>query len=217
MPPKQIERVQPARRRGRGRGVRQATPTLQSYIGTVTDETLITGFTAFGRFAANPAEAVARRVAVVLGARFEPIEVSYAAAEAFVDRLAADPPARWVMLGVAGDSAVLRVERLARNRVGPSPDVRGVVRGPGAISSGLPDVLAGMLLPPAGPLPAGCAHSDDAGDYLCNFLYWLALTRLPQTHSAFVHVAPIDRLPEDDQVRAVLGLLGSHQTDGEQR
>lgn len=178
------------------------------YTPAVTDELLITGFTAFGRFAANPAEAIARRVAERLGARFEPLEVSYAAAEALVDRLAPAPPARWVMIGVAGDSAAVRVERVARNRVGPSADVRGVVRGPGSIDPGRPDVIAGTLLPSAGPLPEHCAFSDDAGDYLCNFLYWLALTRLPQTPAAFVHVAPTDRLSEDAQVLAVLELLG---------
>jgi pyroglutamyl-peptidase len=174
----------------------------------VSDALLITGFTAFGPFAANPAETIARRVAAVLGARFEPLEVSYAAAEALVDRLRADPPARWVIVGVASGSDHVRLERVARNRVGPTPDVRGAVRGPSLIDPAHQgDVLPGTLLPVAGDVPPCCAHSDDAGDYLCNFVYWRALADLPRTRSVFVHVVPLDRMPEDDQVRAVLDLL----------
>ena len=173
------------------------------------DDLLITGFTAFGRFAVNPAEAIARRVAATLAARFEPLEVSYAVAESFVARLRADPPARWVMVGVAGGSDRVRLERVARNRVGRTPDVQGVVRGPGPIDPGHPaDALPGTLLPTTADLPPCCERSDDAGDYLCNFVYWRALADLPATRSVFVHVVPADRLPEDEQVRAVLDLLG---------
>jgi pyroglutamyl-peptidase len=175
----------------------------------VNDDLLITGFTAFGRFAANPAEAIARGVAVAIGARLEPLEVSFAAVEVLAARLRLDPPGRWLMLGVAGDADRIRVERVARNWVGAGPDVRGMVRGPGRIDPAHPaDALSGTLLPAATDLPPGCGYSDDAGDYLCNFAYWRALVDLPGTRAGFVHVAPADRASEHEQVRAVLDLIG---------
>lgn len=172
----------------------------------MSDALLITGFTAFGRFAVNPAEAVARRCATALGGRFAPLEVSYAAVEAFVAR-PDGRPARWLLLGVAGGSGHVRVERVARNWVGAEPDARGAARGPGPIDPGRPAELAGTLIHGSCALPVGCSWSDDAGEYLCNFAYWRALADLPDTRSAFVHVAPVDRVPEDEQVRAVLALL----------
>src|SRR5213592_2679365 len=87
------------------------------------DRTLVTGFLAFGEFAINPSALLAE----ASGRRFELIEVAYAAADEFVARLDPGSFDRLVMLGVAGKSSSMRLEQVARNRIGPRGDVRGFV------------------------------------------------------------------------------------------
>jgi pyrrolidone-carboxylate peptidase len=41
--------------------------------------------------------------------------------------------------------------------------------------------------------------SEDAGDYLCNFAYFLALWHLPQVSCGFIHVPTFDRVPREEQ------------------
>ncbi len=42
--------------------------------------------------------------------------------------------------------------------------------------------------------------SYDAGDYLCNFAYFLALRRLPRVLCGFIHVPSFDRVPQQEQL-----------------
>lgn len=170
------------------------------------DDLLITGFTAFGTFAKNPAESVARQVAEESGARFEPLEVSYAAVDAFIDSLLTNPPARWAMVGVAGTAEKLRVETRARNVIGKSADVRGQAPA-GTISEAHPPFTDTNFFDDLPALPKCCVHSQDAGDYLCNYVYHQARTRLPGTKAVFFHITPTDKLDEATQVKAILELL----------
>ena len=145
------------------------------------DDLLVTGFLAFGRFATNPSALLAAS----LGRRHELLAVSYAAVDAFLDRVARDRSVkRLLMLGVCGTARSLRIERFGRNHVAPPADVTGETRGPGPIDPHGPPRLAGTLFPAAAanghddsnattssatpPRTAGAAWSDDAGAYLCN-------------------------------------------------
>lgn len=172
-------------------------------------DVLITAFSAFGRFSVNPSieigEAVARRV----GARFKPVEVSFAAAEALVDGLADAPPEVWLMLGVAEEAGVVRVERIARNQAGARVDVRGIGRRQGVIDTAAPASVEGRLFTKIINLPDGAAESDNAGDYLCNYLYLLGTMRLPTTRTGFIHVAPTERIEPARQVEIVAAVLHS--------
>lgn len=168
------------------------------------NDVLVTGFTAFGKFGINPAELIARQVATEIDARFEPLEVSYVAATAFVDTLITRPPKIWLMLGVAGKARKVRVERIARNWANKHPDVRQFTPGPRSLSKTHPRTLAGQLWHDDIELPPGVIHSRNAGTYLCNFIYWQAVTRLPKTQAGFIHVVPTERQSADQQVEAVL-------------
>ena len=163
--------------------------------------TLVTGFLGFGRFTENPSAELAR----TCGRPFELLEVSYEAADAFVATLPTRDVDRLLMLGVSGRATRPKLERVARNRTNDSPDVRGVVRGPGLIDSSAPDVFTSTLWADAGLVDA----SDDAGGYLCNYLFFRVAQALhvsSQTRFAFLHVPPADVMPLDAQ-RAVLGQL----------
>ena len=84
------------------------------------DRTFVTGFLAFEGFDVNPSALLAERS----GRRFELIEVSYSAVDAFLERLKPDSFDRWLMLGVAGKSSHMRTENFARNVIGARSDVR---------------------------------------------------------------------------------------------
>ena len=64
--------------------------------------TLVTGFLGFGRFATNPSAELAR----TCGRPHELIEVSYAAADAFVSRVGLAAIDQVVLMGVAGLAAL---------------------------------------------------------------------------------------------------------------
>jgi pyroglutamyl-peptidase len=163
--------------------------------------TLVTGFLAFGRFAENPSA----RLAESLGRPFELIEVAFAAADECIDRLAADAAHfdRLLMLGVRGDGSAIHLERVARNLIGPSPDVRGEAR-PGPIDPAGAAQMRTTLFD--SPVP-DTQFSDDAGSYLCNYAYYRALCRLPGKQVGFVHVPPVEAVPLEEQRRRLLRLL----------
>lgn len=164
--------------------------------------TLVTGFLAFEGFEVNPSALLARSS----GRPHELIEVAFDTVEGFLDRFVTASPAydRVLMLGVRGGGTRIEVERVARNHVGASPDVRGQVLGPGPIESDGPDALHGSLFPDGLQWPA----SHDAGCYLCNYIYYRALRRLPPTVKVgFAHVPPINAVPLHEQQRDLSRLL----------
>jgi pyroglutamyl-peptidase len=166
---------------------------------------LVTGFLPFGEHAVNPSA----RLAESCGKPFEILEVSFAAVDDFLLRLASAqlPPDVLLMLGLRGGGIGIDVERIARNHVGTSPDMRGETRGPGPINPGGPDVLPTRLFHGLS-LPQRFAPSDDAGCYLCNYVYYQALRRLPlAVRVGFVHVPPLDALPLEEQQRELHDLL----------
>ncbi len=168
-------------------------------------EILVTGFGPFGAFGENPSQALAERC----GLPFEVLEVAFRAADAFVDRLAADPPERLLLMGVAGGASRMRIEWVAQNRVGAHPDVRGEVYGPGPIDPTRPPNLAATLWAHE-PFGQPCdlwEPSVDAGTYLCNYVFFRSLSALPNTRTGFLHVPPAEALPLDAQMAALARVL----------
>ena len=162
--------------------------------------TLVTGFLPFGTFMANPSALLAESC----GRRFELIEVSFDAADRFLSRIGNERHAfdRLLMLGLRGAGTDIELERVARNHVGPDADVRGEVRGPGPVEPGAPGRLPSTLFD--GLTFASMSASDDAGCYLCNYVYYRALRLLPEKRVAFVHVPRLEVLPlAVQQVRIV--------------
>ena len=174
--------------------------------------TLVTGFLPFGGFSVNPSMLLAQSC----GRAFELLEVSYEAVDEWLDRIerAGAPFDQLLMLGLRGDGTTFYLEQVARNEIGASPDVRGVVRGPSPIEPNDPPLLAGTLFTGAvGSVRLSTEHraaevasSDNAGCYLCNYLYYRALLRFPGKRVGFVHVPPLEVVPLDAQ-RERLGRL----------
>lgn len=119
-------------------------------------------------------------------------------------------PRLCLLLGQAPGRTRVEIERVARNqRRFTMPDVKGrVVEGAPVVPGG-PESYSTTLLDPQGAvnrlrgleLPAGL--SEDAGLYLCNQVYYLALHQTASWEEAvqvaFVHVPllPSQRRPED--------------------
>jgi pyroglutamyl-peptidase len=177
-----------------------------------SDRTLVTGFLAFEGFDVNPSALLAERC----GRRFELIEVSYAAVDAFLDRLDPDSFDRWLMLGVAGRSSRMRIENLGRNVIGARSDVRGLASS-GEIEPGAPAQLAGTIW--RSPTFASETNtrrpSDDAGDYLCNYIYYRGLRKCDGAGKriGFMHVPPLERMPIETQLAELADILRVVESD----
>ncbi|HYO08290.1 MAG TPA: hypothetical protein VER17_04915 [Tepidisphaeraceae bacterium] len=172
--------------------------------------TLVTGFGAFGQFDINPSALLAQTA----GRPHVLLEVAFDAVDAFLSQAAKDRSLhgsfdRLLMLGVAGGASTFRLEQLARNHVGESPDVRGRSLPAGAIEPAGPDVLPTTLWQPAHLAAAGesAVSSDSAGTYLCNYAYYRALRLLPEKRVGFLHVPPLEAIPLDRQREVLAGML----------
>ena len=105
--------------------------------------TLVTGFLPFRGFSVNPSALLAQSC----GRSFELLEVAYEAVDGWLDRIEAAGGEfdQLVMIGLRGDGNSFYLEQLARNEIGATPDVRGVVRGPGPIEPDGPAQVTGTL------------------------------------------------------------------------
>ncbi|MCB8931997.1 MAG: hypothetical protein M9921_01895 [Fimbriimonadaceae bacterium] len=168
---------------------------------------LVTGFGAFGEFEENPSALLAAGC----GREHRVLEVAFDAVDQALQEW--DPGAfdALLMLGVAGKASAFRVETVARNHIGPAPDVRGEVHGPGPIDPSAPPLLAATLWPSwLLDDTAERAPSVDAGSYLCNYAFFRALQRFPEKRVGFLHVPPASAMAlevQRDVVREVLALL----------
>lgn len=168
---------------------------------------LLTGFGPFGSVLQNPSQRLVRYFGrhPLKGISLTTITlpVSYVQAPCTVEALLRQhlevgyPFDYVLMLGVAAHSSYWCVERVAHNRVSDKLDVEETRFAPGPIRSGAPDRLYATL--PVERLVEALADrglpvslSEDAGDYLCNYLYFSTLyflSGLPNPPKAgFLHV-----------------------------
>ncbi len=166
---------------------------------------LVTGFGPFGNITDN----ISARLARALSPESEVIEVSFEASETFVRTAVEKPFDAWLALGVNDRASLMRLETTARNRIGPTADVNGVVRAGQVIVEGGPDTIASRLWTGIGePVPGGpWEWSDDAGGYLCNFLFYLASRAFPDRLVGFLHVPNEGSLDFDTQLGVVRLLM----------
>jgi len=174
---------------------------------------LVTGFGPFLDVSDNPSAQLAERAP----SAHQIIEVSFRAVDDFLDQLAVRPPTELLSIGVATSASQLRFETVAHNRIGPTPDVLGEVWGPGPIDPAGPPMRAGTLWMPEWLEESELSiPSTDAGGYLCNYLYFQALTRLPHTRVGFLHVPPPERVElsiQEDFVAALCQAI-SQESEG---
>jgi pyroglutamyl-peptidase len=169
---------------------------------------LLTGFGPFPGAPVNPTgpliRALKRKLQSRAGRQVDThvFRTTYGAVDRELPRLLArKKPDTLLMFGLATRSRGLRVETQARNRICRSPDAAGVVPHRRKIAEGAPRSLPirapkAILLRAAksGTLPARL--SVNAGDYLCNYLYWHALESVGSSggpsRAVFIHVPPLD-------------------------
>lgn len=168
---------------------------------------LVTGFSSFPGVSRNPTERLIaelenrRAETAALGdVRLAVLDVDYRNLPQALSRLGAEVrPDIAIHFGLSGKAGGFMLERLARNVVGPLPDNAGHVpeaRTICALADAYPSTLpldeirhalAGAGLP--------VDWSDDAGDYLCNFLFYHSRAGLADGFapplSGFVHVPPL--------------------------
>lgn len=166
---------------------------------------LITGFGPFGRIADNPSA----RLAELSGHDFELIDVAYDSVDTL---LAGLDPERFdvlLLIGVDSQGEVLKPELHARNWCGKKPDVKGLCP-VGPIEEGSPFILNSTLwsddLLSTVEVDPDLQPSRDAGDYLCNYVYYRALQYFPQKRVGFLHIPPFEKVPREQQVE-VLGRI----------
>lgn len=165
-------------------------------------EILVTGFGPFAAAADNPSAKLAESLGTALGCPFEVIEVSFAAVDAWRDRLQSTPDIL-LHLGFAKRPKITP-ELHARNEIGTAQDVRGEVR-------------TGLIDPSGADLPSTLFSADDdqlldaetmdmstdAGTYLCNYILYQSLRHGLGTRVGFIHVPTLDVVPLDRATDAI--------------
>ena len=176
---------------------------------------LITGFSVFPGAPVNPTEHLIHALrsnpadlADLGELRTEILPVEYAAVPAILERLGADfAPDIAIHFGLSAKATGFTLERLARNEIargkpdnaGVEPPATSIVEGAAHLPSTLPLQDIASELASAG-LPV--AWSDDAGGYLCNYLFYLSrspsLPGFAPPVSGFVHVPPAKSAESDN-------------------
>lgn len=163
----------------------------------------LTCFDAFGALRDNPTRALVAALPETPGWQTVKtvLPTSYARVGARVDGIFAQRPEAVVMFGYTSQTDRLRLEHVARNRDGSRrPDNDGRLGRPVILPGAPPAYSSTVDLVPV--LSALCnrrapfAYSTDAGGYVCNHSYFLALHRArsaqPAVPCLFVHI-PLPR------------------------
>ncbi|MBI2923189.1 MAG: hypothetical protein HYY18_19205 [Planctomycetes bacterium] len=173
---------------------------------------LLTGFEPFGEVTVNPSwEAVRPLDGELWGdvlVRAVRLPVSYARGPARLrEEIENFRPGAVAMFGVAQKRSAISLERFAANRCdAATADNDGTTRagkidesGPERRESTLPIARIEQALRRAG---APVADSEDAGGFLCNRVFWEALSTF-RGPAGFVHVPPFEAVPRELLERAV--------------
>ncbi len=179
---------------------------------------LVTAFGPFAHFTSNPAQRLLMRLRERMGedaATWMVLEVSFAAVDGFVETAPSGHDLH-LHLGVATGALRPRLELTGRN-MSRGRDVQGIERTSAPIIAGAPealhtglsaDLIDGFLARFDGRLD----RSHDAGDYLCNHLYFTSLLRQQgRSQVLFFHVADVDASPDavplDQQAEMIEALV----------
>lgn len=167
------------------------------------DRLFVTGFGAFGRFDANPSQTLAEGS----GLPHRILEVSTHAVDEWLESGELDDYDKVLMLGVNGKGEKPQLELAAKNYYGVNPDVRGIAA-TGLILPSAPPQLAATLWPESALHEEGeWSLSTDAGDYLCNYIFFSVLHRFPEKRAGFFHIPPADRVPLAHQAQTLARLV----------
>lgn len=138
------------------------------------------------------------------------LPVSYSEVESFIREYKLNNRQPLLMLGIARKAEEIHIERTAKNLTCNLPDVDGVELPKTQLSMTHPGALSNPL---ATQVAFSCSASyflsDDAGSYLCNYIYFRAQSQLEHIPCLFVHVPPIERMPYKDQLESLQDVYSS--------
>ncbi len=173
----------------------------------MSEQMFVTGFGAFGHVTDNPSAKLAR----LCGRSYQVLDVSFEAADAFLDDLGPSKLKWLLLLGVAAGRDHFSLELFARNWIGGAKDIheQGLE---GLIEEGAPLLLESNLWSPE--LVSQIVMTDpftkvsmDAGDYLCNYIYYRAMQKLPNVLVGFLHVPTESHIGFDVQQQMLQKIL----------
>jgi len=184
---------------------------------------LITAFGPFQEFTKNPSELVLKEwidKGVVqqnpnFDITFEIIPVSYSSVDEFQEIWKNTHYDLIIHLGVASNETKMRLEVVAKN-LKSGKDIDGVEPKSIPITQGAQDAKTQIQFPILNQLcekyPSKIRISDDAGTYLCNYVYYQSMTRAKRgTNVLFIHIADFINNSEavnlEDQTNMLTDLL----------
>jgi pyroglutamyl-peptidase len=167
---------------------------------------LVTSFGPFGAFDNNPSERLmndlkARSLEDRLDVQIEwsVLPVSYSSVDAYLETLDSEYDLI-IHMGVASNESVLRFEVIGRNiRGGTDNDGQifadtEIVAGASSLESSFPKPILNELIDTR---LESTKISTDAGDYLCNYIYFKSLHKFGQAVPIlFIHIADVDHQPQ---------------------
>jgi pyrrolidone-carboxylate peptidase len=145
----------------------------------------VTAFGPFGTFKVNPSEVLGR---ALVGDKLVVLPVSFGAVDEFLATLPVQTT-KLLMLGVAAGAKQLRLERMATDQIGSVSDIDGANRMREGSMSARGTLFNGLS---AGDF---WMDSDDAGSYLCNYVYYEVNKLHPKIASGFIHVPSFTVVP----------------------
>ena len=157
--------------------------------------TLVTGFGPFLTNAENPSA----KLAETSGQDFKILEVSYQAVEEFLNDLDPTTFDRLLMIGLKAKGRKMLLETRARNKIGRTSDVRNHIPETEIIDPNDRRIKPSTLWTENHKAHEKIGTSQNAGAYLCNYIFYRALTKFPDKQVGFLHVPPFTTLNEETQ------------------
>ena len=176
-------------------------------------EIILTGFGTFGDLASNPSEKLINSLKSELQDELYQLfvlPVSYSYCSDWSKVHISESTSLVIHFGVSAKSEVIQLETTGRNVIGTTKDIDGSIPGIKVIEHG-PDTIQTEL-----DLDRVCKElqkncfkcelSDNAGDYLCNYILYKSLTIAPGK-SLFVHIPPEEKISIEELKRFTLALI----------
>jgi pyroglutamyl-peptidase len=180
--------------------------------------TLITSFGPFGDFGLNPSNQVMDVLQALIEKgetpgqeySFEKLNVSWEHVDAFISNTANDPFDLFIHLGVATGSDKMRIETKGRNSA-EGKDVLDANPSFPTILAHTSDIVS--ILPMSELKEFVAKHpevvlSDNAGSYLCNYIYFRSLhTNGLKSKVLFIHIADTINTPSAPKIELQADLV----------
>ena len=181
----------------------------------MSSKVLITYFGPFNHFQENPAELIANKLQLIFQDNqkitFKKLEVSFESIDQFLENTWGEYDTL-IELGVATKSNKIRLEVNGTNFVN-GIDVKGVQKNGKILeianqlkNSSFSKIVLNQW---SNDFPNEVVISENAGKFLCNYLYYKSLIRYPEKNSLFIHLANFIDIPEALSLEKQLAIISS--------